>query len=116
MKNAEIIDSVIWFKSITSPDLLRFLHAADADEQVTLKADNIVGPWQRMKPGKDGRPTLGIRPVGPMKEVWSEWYRTRRGEKITLQPVSTADDYLAATAALFSEWNSPEDEEAFRDL
>lgn len=51
-----------------------------------------------------------------MKKVWSEWFRTRRGEKITLKPVAASDDYLTATAALFSEWTSPEDEAAFRDL
>lgn len=116
MGNAEIIDSVVWFKSISSRDLLRFLDAASPDEQLILMADEVVGPWQRMRPGKDGRPTLGIRPIGPMKEVWREWYRTRRGQRITLRPVTTADDYLAASAPLFSEWNTPEDEEAFGDL
>jgi len=51
-----------------------------------------------------------------MKAVWNEWFRTRKGEAIELREAVLADDYLAAGSALFSEWNSPEDEEAFRDL
>ena len=116
MKDAEITDFVVWFKNIHSADLLRHLNALAPEEELTLLADNIVGPWQRMKSGTDGRPTPGIKPVGPMKKVWSDWFRTRRGERITLRTVNLADDHLAASAALFSEWNSPEDEEAFRDL
>ena len=116
MSNAEITDFVVWFKNIHSADLLRQLGSLAPEEQLTLMADDVVGPWQRMKAGADGRPTLGIKPVGSMKKVWSEWFRTRRGERITLKPVIASDDYLTATAALFSEWTSPEDEAAFRDL
>ena len=114
--NTEITDFVVWFKNIHSADLLQQLEALKPDEQMTLRADTVVGSWARMKTGTDGRPTPGIKPVGPMKHLWSEWFRTRRGERILLQPVTPADEMLAATSALFSEWATPEDEEAFRDL
>jgi hypothetical protein len=69
-----------------------------------------------MKTGKDGRPTEGIRPDGNMKRVWSDWYKNRRGELISIREVQLADDYLIKVSKLFVEWDSPEDEEAFRDL
>ena len=116
MKNAEITDFVVWFKNVHSEDLLRRLNALEPDEMVTLDAESVVGQWCRMKASPDGRPTPGIRPVGTMKAVWGEWYRNRRGERITLRPVTTADEYLSATTKLFSEWDSEEDDEAFRDL
>ena len=51
-----------------------------------------------------------------MKGIWNNWFKTRKGDRIYLRVVEPADDYLAAASALFSEWNSPEDEAAFRDL
>ena len=69
-----------------------------------------------MKTGKDGREVPGIKPVGEMKLVWGDWFKNRKGERIEVREVTIADDYLAASTPLFSEWVSPEDEEAFRDL
>jgi hypothetical protein len=68
-----------------------------------------------MRNGKDGRSTTGIKPIGPMKEIWRR-FQTRRGEVVEVREVRTADAYLAALTDTLSEWNSPEDEEAFRDL
>jgi hypothetical protein len=51
-----------------------------------------------------------------MKDIWNRWYRDRRGEVVQVRLLNRADDYLAATSRLFSEWDSAEDDEAFRDL
>jgi hypothetical protein len=112
----DIRDHAVWFKHIDSAELVKSLEALDADEVLTLQADDVVGEWQRMEQGADGRPTPGIKPIGPMKEVWGKWYRNRRGDRITLRRVTKADEYLTATAKLFSEWSGDEDEAAFRDL
>lgn len=112
----EISDVVIWFKHLHNSELLDKLKKCQPDKEVTLEADGVVGRWKRMKTGKDGRPVFGIKPVGSMQAVWSEWFKTRKGEKIELRDVSHSDDYLAAASSLFSEWSSPEDEAAFRDL
>ena len=111
-----ISDVAVWFKHIEETPVLMHLEALEPEEEVTLVADDIVGRWRRMKTGKDGRPVNAIRPVGPMKETWNTWFRQRRGDVITLRLADPADDLLAASAALFSEWASPEDEAAFRDL
>jgi len=51
-----------------------------------------------------------------MKKVWNDWYKNRRGELVSIREVKLADDYLVNVSKLFVEWESPEDEEAFRDL
>ena len=111
-----IEDHAIWFKHLPSRETLERLSALEPEAEVTVEIDGVTGKWQRMKRGVDGRLTDGIRPVGEMKAIWNDWFRNRKGDKVTLRVLTTADDYLAASAPLFSEWNSPEDDEAFRDL
>ena len=111
-----IEDDALWFKHVESPQLISRLKQMESEQEITLEIDGVVGRWQRMKTGSDGRATLGIRPIGKMKFVWREWYKRRKGELIEVREVTTADDYLTATSALFSEWSEEEDEEAFRDL
>lgn len=111
-----IEDHAIWFKHLPSREMLERLSALEPEAEVTVEIDGITGNWRRMKRGVDGRPTDGIRPVGEMKAIWNDWFRNRKGDKVSLRVLTTADDYLAASAPLFSEWNSPEDDEAFRDL
>jgi len=39
------------------------------------------------------------------------------GDRVTLRRIAPqADDYLKGVEATFSEWNSPQDDEAWRDL
>lgn len=116
LSTIKIADVVIWFKHLDNAALVRRLRGIAPEAEVTLETDGVVGRWQRMRTGKDGREVLGIRPVGRMQSVWSEWFKTRKGETIEIREVALADDYLAAASVLFSEWASPEDEAAFRDL
>lgn len=111
-----VSDIAIWYKHVESRDLLSRLEALAPEEELTLEMDSVVGRWKRMKTGSDGRPVHAIRPVGEMKRVWGHWYRTRKGETVEVRSVVLADDWLASSSALFSEWASDEDEEAFRDL
>jgi hypothetical protein len=50
-----------------------------------------------------------------MKDIWKR-FQARRGEIVTVRETRTADSYLAALQGTLSEWDSPEDNEAFRDL
>jgi hypothetical protein len=50
-----------------------------------------------------------------MKTVWKR-FQSRRQQLVEIREVRTADAYLAALSDTLSEWNSSEDEEAFRDL
>lgn len=111
-----IEDHAIWFKHVRSRTLLERLTKLRDEEEINLEISGVVGRWKRMRTGKDGRRTDAIKPEGAMKSVWNDWFRTRKGEVVTLREAVLADDYLALGSKLFSEWNSPEDEAAFRDL
>jgi len=111
-----IKDHAIWFKDIGEPGLLNRLSSMAPDETITLEVDKVVGHWLRMKNGADGRPTFGIRPNAEMKTIWNNWFKDRKGEFVEIREAQLADEYLASASALFSEWESPEDERAFSDL
>jgi hypothetical protein len=111
-----IEDTAIWIRHVKDVKLRRRLEALQEDDSIHLLADGVVGRWTRMKRGRDGRPTFGIKPQGEMRAIWNKWFRERKGDEIVVQEVQLADDYLQEGSLLFSEWESPEDEEAFRDL
>ena len=111
-----IQDHAIWFKHLPGRDITERLRDLPPEAEVTVEVDGITGRWRRMKRGTDGRLPEAIIPVGHMKTVWNDWFRNRRGDTVTLRVLTTVDDWLEGVAPLFSEWNSPEDDEAFRDL
>ncbi len=111
-----IRDDAMWAKQIEGGKALKERIVALAPgEAIELEVDGIVGTWEKMRDGKDGRSTLGIKPVGPMKTIWKR-FQTRRGAVVEVREVPTADGYLEALNTTLTEWNTPEDEEAFRDL
>ncbi len=116
MASIAIRDDTIWAAHIEGSKVLkdRILSLA-AGEVIELEVGDIVGRWEKMRDGGDGRPTPGIKPIGPMKEIWKS-FQSRRGEYVDIREVRTADAYLDALTNTLTEWNSPEDEEAFRDL
>ncbi len=112
----KIEDTAIWLRHVGDPALRSRLVALSDGDPIHLVADGVVGRWRRMKRGSDGRPTLGIRPDGEMKAIWFEWFKSRKGDLIQIEELASRDDFLVEGSLLFSEWSSPEDEEAFRDL
>lgn len=76
MGSVEVRDSVIWIKHIAnSSSLIKMLADLSSEEGVELKVDGFVGTWERMKDGKDGRATLGIKPKGDAKNKWEKLER-----------------------------------------
>ncbi|MDO9414807.1 hypothetical protein [Pararhizobium sp.] len=112
----KISDVAIWIKHVESPELQERLRQLRDEEYINLETDGVVGRWKRMRTGSDGRPTEAIKPDGSMKDVWRDWYKNRRGEVVPVRDVRLADDYLSNISTLFPEWDSKEDEDAFRDL
>jgi len=105
-----------WAKQIEGGKALKDrISALRPGDVIELEVDGIVGRWEKMRDGKDGRPTLGVKPIGPMREIWKR-FQSRRGELVQVREARTADAYLEALTSTLTEWNSPEDEEAFRDL
>ena len=114
--STDVVDDAIWVKRIDgAPELRERIAAMQPGDVIDLEIDGIVGRWERMRTGRDGRPTLGIKPIAEMRQVWARL--RRQGKKtVTVREVVMADRYLAAIADILDEWNSPEDDEAFRDL
>lgn len=116
MPYVEIRDDAMWAKQIEGGKALKDrISALVPGEIIELEVDGIVGRWEKMREGRDGRPTSGIKPIGPMREIWKR-FQLRRGEIVEIREVRTANAYLDALTNTLTEWNSPEDEEAFRDL
>jgi hypothetical protein len=116
MGYVKISDDTLWAKQIEGDSALRDrLLALPPGATIELEVDEIVGLWEKMKVGKDGRPTNAVKPVGPMREIWRR-FQARRGEIVPVRETRTADSYLRALSGTLSEWDSPEDREAFRDL
>ncbi len=111
-----INDDAIWAKNIQGDAALSDRIRTLAPGQIIdLEVDGVVGRWERMRTGKDGRPTYGIKPIAEMREVWARL--RRQGQRtVAVREVVLADSYLAALVPTLSEWNSPEDEEAYGDL
>jgi hypothetical protein len=109
-------DDVIWVKNIEGAARLQDrIRKLKAGELLGLEVNGVVGRWERMRDGGDGRPSLGIKPLAHMRQVWAKW-RREPAKIVDVREIVAADTYLAAVSSTLSEWNSPEDEIAFRDL
>ena len=109
-------DDAIWLRHVNAdPDTVALLRQLKAGARLKIEIEGVRGDWVRMADGKDGRPTLGLKPVGETLDFWKSM-KKRRGERIDFRIVDPRDTYLSAIQATLSEWESAEDEKAFRDL
>ena len=116
MARIRIVDDSIWAKHIEDGAALKKrIVSLKAGDELDLEVDGVVGRWERMRDGRDGRPTLGIKPLAAMREIWSLW-RKQPARIVEVREVVAADSYLASVGQLMSEWDTPEDDEAYRDL
>jgi hypothetical protein len=116
MGYVKIRDDTLWAAHIEGdPALQRRILNLMAGTPIELEVDGIVGLWEKARDGRDGRPTAAVKPVGPMRDIWKR-FQKRRGEIVAVRETNTADSYLAALHTTLSEWDSAEDNEAFRDL
>ena len=115
MGRVKISDNSIWLKHIEGDlGLVHRLERLKSGQTIDLEVDGVVGRWERMRDGRDGRPTPGIKPIDAMREVWTR-LQADRGRVVEMREL-VGDSYLASLVPLLSEWDSPEDEEACRDL
>jgi hypothetical protein len=109
-------DDNIWLKHISAdPKTMAMLQQIPAGSKLNLEIEGVMGEWARTNNGRDGRPTYALKPVGKTIAYWKTM-KARRGEYLELKVLDKLDPYLDNLEAYLSEWNSAEDELAFRDL
>ena len=109
-------DDVIWLKNVfADSNTLALLRQIPASTRLKLDIEGYRGDWERMADGKDGRPTLGLRPIGKTLDFWKSM-KSRRGDHLEFKIVDPRDTYLSDIQKTLSEWESKEDEKAFHDL
>ncbi len=114
-----IRDNAVWTKHIEGdPELVRRILTLPAGAPITLVIEATPVRFRKMRDGADGRPTHGLRPDESFKAFWDAM-QERRGETVSIglnQEARTIDPYLSSLEPLLSEWNSPEDAEAYDGL
>lgn len=88
MAHTTVRDVVIWTKHVHGGDMAQRLAALPGDAEVTLLVDGVQGRWCKMRDGRDGRPTAGLRPVGRAQGFWQALFENRRGDSVSLDLAS----------------------------
>lgn len=119
MGRMQVRDNAVWVKHIEgAPEIVRTILALKADTPITLRVDGQPVRFLKMRDGKDGRATQGLRPDKAFKPFWDAM-QARRGETVEVRldrDGLPTDPYLASISTLLSEWDSAEDAEAYDGL
>lgn len=84
----QVTDWSLWVKHIKGdPELATRLEVLPAGEVITLRIGGHEGVWEKKADGKDGRPTPGLKPLGVMKQVWFDWFESKRGALVEIEAV-----------------------------
>tara|TARA_Y100001934_G_scaffold224938_1_gene269240 strand:+ start:74 stop:346 length:273 start_codon:yes stop_codon:yes gene_type:complete len=90
MVMVEITDVCIWTKHVHgNPALVNRLNEMPAGAMKVFAVDGLMGHWEKMKDGKDGRPTNGFKPIAGTKDKWLKIYAEKKG---ALVPFVCAED------------------------
>lgn len=84
MAHTTVRDVVIWTKHVHGGDVAQRLSALPGDAEVALIVDGVRGRWCKMRDGKDGRPTAGLRPVGRAQTFWQSLFESRKGDSVSI--------------------------------
>jgi hypothetical protein len=115
MATMVIRDDALWIKHIEGDAAFRSrLMALRQDASISLVVAGRRTRWLKMRDGRDGRPTQGLRPAPESFEFWKDM-QSRRGEMVS---ITAADEntHLKALATTLSEWDDPADEAAYAHL
>ena len=114
-----IRDNAIWAAHIhDGPEIVNRIRALPEDRPIKLVLDGKPVLFLKMRNGRDGRPTQGLKPAPDFKPYWDAMQQ-RRGEVVEVRldgTVPIIDPYLASISGLLTEWNTPEDGQAYDGL
>jgi hypothetical protein len=109
-------DDAIWLKTVTADtDTVSYLRELPAGSRIRLAIEGTPGEWEKMADGRDGRPTFGLKPIGRTREYW-KGLKGRRGRLLDFKVLDPRDALMSDIESSLTEWDSKEDEVAFRDL
>lgn len=81
----EIREKNFWIKHIYKGESLKnYLLNIKQNTIVNMEIDGFTCKWAKMKDGRDGRKTSGIKPIGKSKEFWVR-LQERRGELVAIK-------------------------------
>ncbi len=81
----EIRDWSLWTKHVRGASaLVELLEGLEDDQVVELVVDGQAGEWVKKKSSARGAATPGLKPVGKMRDIWFDWFKTRRGELVSV--------------------------------
>ncbi len=90
----EIRDNNIWIKQIYEGESLQnYLSNIKQNTIVNLEIDGVSCKWAKMRDGRNGIKTRGIRPVGKSKDLWVK-LQERRGELVTIKLIKKKEDNI----------------------
>jgi hypothetical protein len=118
MSFMRIRDNALWAKHVEGDARLAArITELPQNAVIVLLIDGVPVRFAKMRDGRDGRPTPGLRPADAEAKRFWDALQQRRGEpvRVTL-PESEDDPHLASVSALLSEWASPEDAAAYDRL
>jgi hypothetical protein len=109
-------DDAIWLKTVTADQAtVSYLRELPPGGRIRLAIEGTPGDWEKMADGRDGRPTFGLKPIGRTREYWKT-LRGRRGKLLDFKVLDPRDALISDIETALAEWDSKEDEVAFRDL
>ena len=89
----EVRDHSLWTSHIRGENALKaMLNRLRGQSRIELEVDGFHGTWQKMDDGRDGRPTTGLKPVGPAQTHWHALLRDKLGSIVTIALSPAAND------------------------
>jgi hypothetical protein len=117
MSYITVRDDAIWTRHVEDPEVRERIRALPEHAPLVLLVEGMPVRFVKMRDGKDGRPTDGLRPADAEAHRFWRAMQARRGERVRIALAETTDNALLASLdALLSEWESEEDAAAYDGL
>lgn len=117
MSYITVRDDALWARHVEDAEVRARIRELPQNAPLLLLVDGTPVRFVKMRDGKDGRPTDGLRPADEEARLFWRAMQARRGERVRVALGGVpANAYLASLNALLSEWDSEEDAAAYDGL
>lgn len=116
MSYITVRDDAIWARHVEDPEVRDRIRTLPENQPLQLLVEGTLVRFVKMRDGKDGRPTDGLRPADEEAHRFWRAMQARRGERIRVALPEASGTLLTSIGALLSEWDSEEDAIAYDRL